>query len=137
VDNLEQLMRKVVEQRHKTEDEVFKKRYNESSKKRLLKILETKFKTSFIGALSSFEESFGHLWGHHKDEADLTPEELEWKKIWDSVRTNVLNNGNNQIRATHNELVNHTITWNRYEIKLKPGSRYKEEKDGEERNNTE
>lgn len=126
----------VVNQRHNTEDELFKKKYNESSRRRLLKILETKFKTSFIGALSQFEESFGHLWGHHKNDEDLTPDELHWKQIWESVRTNVLNNGNNQIRATHNELANHTITWNRYEVNLKPGDRYNGGTN-EERNDTE
>ena len=33
-------------------------------KGQLLKAIETKVKTAFIGALASFESRFGHLWGH-------------------------------------------------------------------------
>ena len=39
-------------------------RYLDESKRRLGKIVETKLKTSFIGALSQFEQEFGFLWGH-------------------------------------------------------------------------
>jgi hypothetical protein len=39
------------------------KKYEDDSKARLKKIISTKLRTSFIGALSSFEETFGRIWG--------------------------------------------------------------------------
>jgi hypothetical protein len=90
-------------------------RYSEASRKRLQDIFEKKCKTSFIGALSQFEQFFGHLWGHGKSEDELTPNELAWRKTWNECRTAVLNNGNNQVRATHNEIQQYDVTWRRHE----------------------
>jgi hypothetical protein len=106
----------------KAEAEEAAKRYNESSRQRLLKIMEKKFQTSFIGSLSQYEQFFGHLWGHRADESTLTPEQLEMRHRWNEVRTNILNNGNNQIRAMQNEVSQYTITWNRYQMNLKPSA---------------
>lgn len=121
----------------KEEAEEAKKKYYESSQKRLLKILEKKLQTSFIGALSEFEEVFGSLWGRGKDESELTEDELHARKLWNDARTNILNNGNNQIRAVKNELNQYTVSWNRhqYEFKSHPRedfltSRPEEDKDG-------
>jgi hypothetical protein len=86
--------------------------YREQSKKRLLTILEKKFKTTMIGALARFEENFGYLWGHGKD--DLTERELEFKKIWDDTRTEILNNGNNQLRGAQDELAQYSMSWDKY-----------------------
>jgi hypothetical protein len=104
----------------------YKERYKEESKKRLQGIVEKKIQTSFIGALSSFEEFFGFLWGN--DKYPLTEEQKEllevlqkqgfnvdyFYDIWQNARTNALNNGNSQIRAIRQEFVNYTINWERY-----------------------
>jgi len=94
-------------------------RYLDESKRRLSKIVETKLKTSFIGALSNFEQEFGFLWGHEQ-EGDLTEEQEFMKEIWERTRTSVLNNGNNQIRAVKSEIANHSIEWQRYQTELLP-----------------
>ncbi len=96
-------------------------RYLDESKRRLGKIVETKLKTSFIGALSQFEQEFGFLWGHEQ-QGDLTDEQEFMKEIWERTRTSVLNNGNNQIRAVKSEIANHSIEWQRYrsELPVKP-----------------
>jgi len=94
-------------------------RYLDESKRRLSKIVETKLKTSFIGALSNFEQEFGFLWGHEQ-EGDLTKEQEFMKEIWERTRTSVLNNGNNQIRAVKSEIANHSIEWQRYQTELLP-----------------
>lgn len=108
--------------------------YLEESKKRLAKIVETKLKTSFIGALSHFEEEFGFLWGHGQEE-DLTEEQEFMREIWERTRTAVLNNGNNQIRALKSEVANHSIEWQRYrmELPVKPMDS-KEDRENAERN---
>lgn len=125
--NPEAQMRAVAAQR-KGENVLKSQKYNESSKKALIKILETKLKTSFIAPLSHFEQSFGFLWGHGKKESELTTDELNYRAIWNAIRTNVLNNGNNQIRAIQNELAQYTVTWNRYQLNFKGTNLIKEQK---------
>lgn len=91
-------------------------RYLEASRQRLDKLISTKIRTTFIGALSSFEEAFGALWGYGKNEDELTKDELDNRNIWIEVRTKVLNNGNNQLRAAQTEIANNIVQWNRYHI---------------------
>lgn len=101
--------------RHKSR-EASKANFAEESRKRLDKILSTKMQTTFIGALSTFEKAFGFLWGQGKRAEERTEEEQQFHEVWQNVRTDVLNNGNNQLRALRNELQNHSITWNRHNI---------------------
>ena len=95
-----------------------KEKYDQVSSERLSKIIETKLKTSFIGALSCFEEIFGFLWGHESKEGELTEEQQFMKDLWEQARTSILNNGNNQIRACKNEMEQYQIHWNRYKMTL-------------------
>ena len=111
----------------KKASEANKQRYSDDSKKRLMKIAEKKMKTSFVGAIAEFEKKFGFLWGFNNDR-DYTKDELwlkeklselgmtesifqEW---WNEARTNVLHNGNNQLRALEQEIAQYTIKWDRY-----------------------
>lgn len=89
----------------------------ERFRERLLKIVETKLRTTMIGALAAFEEGIGRqLWGHGKPERACTPEELLWRALWhERVRPAVLNNGNNQIRAMQAELGLHDVVWKGYQ----------------------
>jgi hypothetical protein len=118
MDNLRDKMSRVVETR-KEDVKLSKEKYNKLSEQRLFSILQKKNQTSFIGALSQFEQEFGFLWGHGKDPSEKTYEEkIMWEK-WNKVRTNILNNGNNQIRAIQQELPQYTITWNGYHLEMK------------------
>jgi hypothetical protein len=91
-------------------------RFLEQSRRRLDKIVTTKMRTAFIGALAAFEEEFGFLWGQDSPEEDLTKEQAEMRELWVRARTNVLNNGNTQLRAVRNEIANQTVKWNRHHI---------------------
>ena len=91
-------------------------KYEKKSKDRLSSIIETKIKTSFIGAISQFEEDFGFLWGHGEEE--LEEDQRIMKEIWDKTRTSILNNGNNQIRAASNEIELYKINWERHTMQL-------------------
>jgi len=93
-------------------------KYNENSKNRLIKNIEKKFKTTMIGSLAVFEEYFGDLWGHNNS-GGLTPEQEEFKHLWEAARTEVLNNGNTQLRIAQEEISEYTMTWNRYHIDFK------------------
>jgi len=112
-------------------DELAKK-YLEDSKKRLTKTIETKSKTTFVGALSEFERRFGFLWGDSNYnsnnmlvkqlkeclEANGFSEEI-FREIWNETRDRILTNGNNQLKAVLNELDTYTVHWNRYRMDLK------------------
>lgn len=93
-------------------------KYLEDSRKRLDQIIKKKMKTTFIGALDSFESNFGYLWGHGLDESELTHEQAEFRVVWENTRTEVLNKGNTQLRGLQTDLANHVVSWNRYTISL-------------------
>ena len=92
-------------------------RYKEVSKDRLLKISKKKIQTTMIGALSTIEKHFGFLWGHESGEA-LTPEQEHVKQLFDEVRSEILDRGNNQARNLEAEFNNYEINWLRYQITL-------------------
>jgi hypothetical protein len=70
-----------------------------------IQIAIKRLETTMIGALARFETSFGHLWGHHKDfEEKLTEKEEYFDNVWQDLRNNILNHGNNQIRGLHTDL---------------------------------
>ena len=93
-------------------------KYLEDSRKRLDKIITTKMRTTFIGALQSFEDYFGELWGHGIAEEDFTDEQRQLRDVWEQTRTEILNKSNGQLRALKTELANHEIHWNRYTMDL-------------------
>lgn len=119
MDRLFNQMRDVAKKRQDASS-LLKESYEDSSKKRLSKILEKKIKTAFIGAISEFEQSFGETWGYNQDIGTLNENEKIERKIWNEVRTKILNLGNNQIRAMKNELAQYTVTWDRYSAILLP-----------------
>lgn len=103
--------KKIVEQR-KQENQ---KRAESASKKRLITSIERKFKTTMIGALASFESHFGELWGHNSSK-ELTPEQEQYRQVWNAVRTEILNKSNNQARAAIEEIAEYTMTWDKYRV---------------------
>jgi hypothetical protein len=68
------------------------------------KILTKRFQTTMIGALYEFEKAFGYLWGQEKNEEDLNDRELDFLDRWDTVRNQILNNGNSQLRKAISDL---------------------------------
>lgn len=62
-------------------------------------MLSKRFQTTMIGSLYQFEEAFGYLWGFDKDDEYLTESEKRFRLKWESVRYNILNNGNHQLRS--------------------------------------
>ena len=111
-------------------------KYKEVSKDSLLKISKKKIQTTMIGALSTIEKHFGFLWGHESGEA-LTPEQEHVKQLFDEVRSEILDRGNNQARNLEAEFNNYEINWLRYQITLpvKDIATIKEEQNGEEQEN--
>ena len=100
--------------KYKTDKE---KKYNDSSKERLGSIAKKKIETTMIGALSSVESHLGFLWGHNSGE-ELTPEQQHLKSIYDEIRSEILDKGNNQIRNLESELSYYEVKWLRYQMNL-------------------
>jgi len=86
--------------------------YRANSKRQLMYNIEKKFKTTMIGALSRFENLFGYLWGHGKEH--LTASEKEFKKMWEEVRTEILDNGNTQMRTALDEINHYAVEFQKY-----------------------
>lgn len=87
------------------------------SKERLSKILKKKIQTTMIGALSSIEENFGFLWNNNSDKP-LTKDQEELKNLYNKIRSEILDKGNNQARNIDAELSQYEIEWLRYSIKM-------------------
>ena len=91
-------------------------KYKSDSKDRLAKILKKKIQTTMIGALSTIEENFGFLWSNPTGE--LTATQLEMKELYDKVRSEILDKGNNQARNIDAELSQYEVEWLRYSIQI-------------------
>jgi len=84
------------------------------AQKRLEYNITKKIKTTMIGALASFEEAFGYLWGMDIDFDNLNEQQLAFLDTWEETRREILNKGNMQIRAAQDEISEYDTEWNRY-----------------------
>jgi len=84
---------------------------------RIITDIEIKFKTTMIGSLARFEESFGHLW------EEEGPDQQEYLDLWEYTRNSILNNGNKQMRAAINELSNTFLNSHKSKITYKFNNR--------------
>lgn len=91
-------------------------KYKQDSKDRLSKIIKKKVETTMIGALSSIEENFGFLWNNNPK--DMTKEQKEIYEIYQKVRSEILDKGNNQARNVDAELNQYEVKWLKYSVTL-------------------
>lgn len=90
-------------------------KYALGSKRRLMKNIEKKFKTSMIGSLARCEQFLGELWGYGSDEP-LNKEQQHYYDIWQNLRTEILNHCNSQLRAAMDEIAEYDIKWQQYHM---------------------
>jgi hypothetical protein len=83
-------------------------RYKKDSEERLKKISRKKIQTTMIGALDTIEKRLGFLW---KDDNKM-------RVIYETVRQEILDRGNDQIRNLDNELEQYDIEWLKYNLVL-------------------
>lgn len=89
-----------------------KTKYKADSKERLKKIARKKIQTTMIGALDSVEKRLGFLWeGDSKQSKQL-------REIYNVVRQEILDRGNDQIRNLDTEIDQYDIEWLRYNLIL-------------------
>jgi hypothetical protein len=92
------------------------KKYKVESKDRLSKIIKKKIETTMIGALSSIEENLGFLWDNNGK--TLTKDQELMKGLYNKIRSEILDKGNNQDRNIDAELSQYDIEWLRYSMQL-------------------
>jgi len=92
-------------------------KYKFQSRDRLSKIIRKKIETTMIGALSSVEEHFGFLWGQDQD-GPLTEEQEIMKDLFQTVRSQILDRGNNQARNVDAELSQYDMEWKKYSMTI-------------------
>ena len=80
---------------------------------KLIKNIETKFKTLMIGSIARFEDSFGYLWNHGSE--PQTTNQEDFKDKWDTLRLELLDHGNYQIRLAIQDIMNYYNEQDKYE----------------------
>jgi hypothetical protein len=80
--------------------------------KQFIDNVETRFKTIMIGSLARVEDSFGFLWGHNSD--NPTAKQLEFRTLWEDLRTDILNHGNFHIRNGVDDIIDFLQEEKRY-----------------------
>jgi hypothetical protein len=90
-------------------------KYKLDSKERLAKILKKKIQTTMIGALSTVEEHFGFLWDNNESSEE---DKKMMKDLYQKIRSEILDKGNNQARNIDAELSQYDIEWLKYSIKI-------------------
>lgn len=92
-------------------------KYKSDSRDRLSKILKKKIQTTMIGALSTLEENFSFLWTNESG-GPLTKDQEVMKSLYNKVRSEILDRGNNQARNIDAELAQYEVEWTRYQMKI-------------------
>lgn len=87
-------------------------KYKIDSKERLKKIARKKIQTTMIGALDTIEKHLGFLWGGDSQDSK------QLRDIYEIVRQEILDRGNDQIRNLDTEINQYDIEWLRYTLIL-------------------
>tara|TARA_B100000085_G_C18553613_1_gene516883 strand:+ start:1051 stop:1404 length:354 start_codon:yes stop_codon:yes gene_type:complete len=90
-------------------------KYKVASRERLSKILKKKIQTTMIGALSSIEENLGFLW---EGDGEPTKDQQVMKDIYQKIRSEILDKGNNQARNIDAELAQYDVEWLKYSVTI-------------------
>ena len=111
-------MRQLIQQ-HKAQAA---ERFKDESRERLAKIGCKKIETTMIGSLDSIERHFGFLWGLDEHGqltgTPLTDEQQHMKEVFEQLRLEILDRGNDQKRNFRVELDQYSIQWQRYHLQL-------------------
>jgi CRISPR/Cas system CSM-associated protein Csm2 small subunit len=89
-------------------------KYKAESKDRLSKVLKKKIQTTMIGALSTIEENLAFLW--EQDNTKFSKEDM--KNLYNKIRSEILDKGNNQARNIDAELSQYDVEWLKYSVKI-------------------
>ena len=108
-------LRKYVEER---------KPYDEAShraacKSRLREFLRKRMTTMLVGSIERIEKSMGQNWGHGLSDKECTDGEYDERAIWNCLRKELFDWGNQQIRNMEKGLEDYIVEMRRYKIEFK------------------
>jgi len=106
-----------MEERRSNYKQLREEKYKIASKERLSKVLKKKIQTTMIGALSSIEENFGFLWNAESNKP-LTKDQEAMKDLYQKVRSEILDRGNNQARNIDAELSQYDVEWLKIQVTI-------------------
>jgi CRISPR/Cas system CSM-associated protein Csm2 small subunit len=89
-------------------------KYKVESKDKLSKVLKKKIQTTMIGALSTIEENLAFLW--EQDDPKFSKEDM--KNLYNKIRSEILDKGNNQARNIDAELSHYDVEFLKYSVKI-------------------
>ena len=89
----------------------------ENARNKLKMVATKRMQTTMNGAIASIEQVFDHLWGQIKD--NLTPEEEKLDELYEQLRNEILDKGNNQLRLLMSDLDGYEVEPIFYEFVLR------------------
>ena len=107
----------------------------------LFKKSKQKILTTTIGALYAIEKQLGFLWGwvetsddEPRPRIELSEEQEEFKEMYEKIRAEILDNGNDQMRIMSEDFSDYDIVRKKHKINLPVGKNNKnlgDKKDGQ------
>jgi hypothetical protein len=91
--------------------------FESESKTMFLDKVETCMKTIMVGCLTAVENHFGEFWCHG-ERVDLTEEQIILKSIYDKLRKEMFDIGNQQIKNVKRESEDYKILRSKYSVNL-------------------
>lgn len=88
------------------------------SRANLKNLIEKRMKTVMVGSLASFEEKFEQFWKPEPGQK-MTKEQELLQKLFQEVRSSILDKGNNQIRLLEKDLENFNVEAKKYHLQFK------------------
>lgn len=83
----------------------FEEKANENfAKSQLKKKIKCSIETGSIGALATFEELFGEIFGHGKKYEELSEDQRDWRETWLDAREEILRRCANGVRLSIQEI---------------------------------
>ena len=92
---------------------------NQQARERLKYAAKKRVDTTMIGALASIEKHLGFLWGHDSDKP-LTADQKALADIYEDLRSEILDKGNNQVRILNDEIDQYEVKKLRYSVLILP-----------------
>jgi hypothetical protein len=89
-------------------------REKEICKDKLLKASKKKIQTTMIGAIYSLEQKMSFLWDSNESVEDAA----YFKNLFEELRSEILDKGNNQIRSLESEFQKYEIVYKKYYYQL-------------------
>lgn len=102
----------------KKQADVEKEEKVKAARLKLRSLVEKRIKTTMIGALAAIEDKLKEFWTPD-DNKPLNTEQQKLFNLFQEIRANILDNGNNQIRLLENDIDNFNVEQRTYHLEFR------------------